>query len=403
MKISGIVCEYNPFHNGHKRQIDILRQNGTEIIVCAMSGNYTQRGEFAIVDKYTRAEAAVRCGADIVVELPFPYSSLSAEGFCRAGVHILSQMGIDTLCFGSESANKAMLSKAADAILTDSFATLYTEYQQQMGTAKAYFHALSCILNEDVAPLSNDILALSYLCAIKREGTEIVPYPIKRDGAAYNSEALDPYKNPSATAIRKALLDQCNPSALQLESYIPSPAVDVLQQAALSGHFPIFSKNADKEIISFFRLMTPNEITNRAVYRSGGGYGVAEDGCGLVSRLCESALSSCTIDELLDKAYNSRYPNARVNRVMLFSLFGVSDAISRSLPSHTTLLAINEKGRCYLSSRRKSASFPIISKPADAPDNTVTKLSNNADAFYASALLQNDQEFFIKKHPFLIK
>ena len=115
MKTVGIVCEYNPFHNGHAHQIELLRQNGFELVVCAMSGNFTQRGELAIADKYTRAESAVRCGADIVVELPFPFSSFSAEGFSRAGVHILSSLGVDTLSFGSESADLTLLSRAADA------------------------------------------------------------------------------------------------------------------------------------------------------------------------------------------------------------------------------------------------------------------------------------------------
>ena len=91
MKTVGIVCEYNPFHNGHKRQIDILRESGAEVIVCAMSGNYTQRGELAVADKYTRAEASVRCGADLVVELPFPYSSLSAEELIRLALKVLAK------------------------------------------------------------------------------------------------------------------------------------------------------------------------------------------------------------------------------------------------------------------------------------------------------------------------
>ena len=118
MRTVGIICEYNPFHTGHKRQIDILRSMGYDCVICAMSGNYTQRGELAIFDKYTRAESALHGGADLIVELPFPFSSLSAEGFANAGVHILSSLGVDAISFGSECADVTLLECAAEAILS---------------------------------------------------------------------------------------------------------------------------------------------------------------------------------------------------------------------------------------------------------------------------------------------
>ena len=121
MRTVGIICEYNPFHLGHKKQIDTLRSMGYGCVICAMSGNYTQRGEFTVFDKYTRAEAAVFSGADIVVELPFPFSSLSAEGFASAGVHILASLGADAISFGSECGDISRLERAADAILSSEF------------------------------------------------------------------------------------------------------------------------------------------------------------------------------------------------------------------------------------------------------------------------------------------
>ena len=135
MRTVGIVCEYNPFHRGHGRQIDILRKSGAETIICAMSGNFSQRGELTVADKYTRAETAVRYGADVVIELPFPYSSLSAEGFCRAGVHILASLGCDTLCFGSETCDKELLSHAADIISSSQFISEYAAIGKNQGSA----------------------------------------------------------------------------------------------------------------------------------------------------------------------------------------------------------------------------------------------------------------------------
>ena len=140
MKAVGIICEYNPFHSGHKRQIDTLRDMGYDCIVCVMSGNFTQRGELAMFDKYTRAKTAVLGGADLVFELPFPYSSLSAEGFATAGVHILSSLGIRNISFGSECADKQLLCTAADVISSQGFIQAYTVAQKNCSKGRGRRH-----------------------------------------------------------------------------------------------------------------------------------------------------------------------------------------------------------------------------------------------------------------------
>lgn len=402
MKTVGIVCEYNPFHNGHAHQIETLRQSGFELIVCAMSGNFTQRGELAIADKYTRAESAIRCGADIVVELPFPFSSFSAEGFSRAGVHILSSLGVDTLSFGSESADLSLLRKAADATCSDEFISAYSNTDKSMGAAKAYFDTLSRFVEGDISPLSNDILGISYLSAIKDLDTKMDVFPIKREGANYNERTLSDIENPSATALRGAVKDNENGFFSISSSSMPKETLTVLQEAQRDGKAPVFSDKIGKEIISFFNLLTPAEIISRAISRSGGGDAVAEDGCGIVERLCNAARNMSTLDEFTSKAYNSRYTDARINRVILFALLGVSNSFSKAVPEHTTLLAASEKGRNYLAEIRKSSSFPIITKPADAPDGRLTGILRASDALYTCAM-SNDTptDYFLKKHPFL--
>ena len=144
-KTVGIICEYNPFHSGHRYQIEDVRSLGFDRIVCVMSGNSVQRGEFAITDKYTRAEMAVNGGADLVLELPFPYSSSSAEFFALAGVRILENAGVDAICFGSECGDIDKLRKAANVCESEGFADNYKELiSRGMGATNAFFEAYEC-------------------------------------------------------------------------------------------------------------------------------------------------------------------------------------------------------------------------------------------------------------------
>lgn len=397
MKTVGIICEYNPFHNGHKKQIDILRDMGYERIVCVMSGNYTQRGELAIADKYTRANVAALGGADVVLELPFPYSSLSAEGFARAGVHILSSVGVDAISFGSESADLDLLYAAAEAVRSQEFIEKYSS-ETKNGSAKSFFFLLGEHIGRDCSILSNDILAIQYIAAIKSLNANVQIVPIKRNGAAYNEKSLEKDILPSATAIRKKIMEDKTLSH-ELEAYMPNGSMGALENTP-----PVFIRNISREIIHYFRSMTPTEISARAISRSGGGKCVADDGCGIVDRLCTSARTAKNIDDLLLSSYNSRFTDARVNRVLLFSIFGVSDLAARSLPEYTKLLATNEIGRAFLSETRKNRSFKIITKPADAPDGSIqSTIEQAADELYTMAMGENTPiDFFVKQKPSIL-
>lgn len=401
MRAVGIVCEYNPFHTGHEHQLEFLRKNGAEIIICAMSGNFSERGELTVADKYTRAEAAIICGADIVLELPFPYSSLSAEGFCSSGVHILSSVGCDTLSFGSESADAGLLHRAADVILSEDFVKSYTESDKNQGSAKAYFDLLSEHLGEDTALLSNDILGISYVAALKREKLNMEIFPIRRNGAAFNETSLgDGF--PSATAIRSAAKNSVEGFFAISEDHLPKGSLVTFQSAQVCGLAPVFTDSIGSDILSFFKLMTPDEIIARAIKKSRGGGAVAEDGCGIVQRLCNCAKGSKDLEEFVTGAYNSRYTDARINRVILFSLIGVSDIFEKSVPEYATLLGASESGRKYLSEIRKNVDFPIITKPADAPDGRLTDILRLSDSLYASAMPKGvNFDYFMKKHPFM--
>lgn len=401
MRVVGIVCEYNPFHTGHKRQIDVLRENGAELIVCAMSGNFSERGELTVADKYTRAESAVKCGADVVVELPFPFSSFSAEGFARAGVHILSRLGCDTLSFGSENANKELLTRAAETVLSEDFIRSYTEATKNQGAAKSYFDLLAAHIGEDTVLLSNDILAISYISAIERANLNMEIFPIRREGAAYTESQLGE-DFPSATAIREAVKNSEEGFLALSDKHLPQETLEVLKSAQNGGYAPVFTESIGSDILSFFKLMSPEDIIARAIKKSGGGTSVCEDGCGIAERLCNCAKRAASFEEFVGSAYNSRYTDARINRVILFSILGVSDIFAKSVPDHTVLLGASEKGRKYLSTIRKTIDFPIVTKPADAREGTLTDIIRFSDSLYSSAMPKGVSfDYFMKKHPFM--
>ena len=376
---------------------------GYDCIVCVMSGNFTERGELAITDKYTRARSAILSGADLVLELPFPYCSTSAEGFAASGIHILGSLGIGAISFGSECANKELLMRAADVIISDEFIELYTEKQRgsQKGSARAYFEALEELVGNTSPLLSNDILAISYIAAIKRAGYDMDIVPIKREGLAYNDTILEENTLPSASAIREAA--RSGDLAGVMHSFAPEGSIKCISEAIRSELCPVLASNIEREILSFFKLMTPSEIKARAVSRSGGGISVMEDGCGICERLCASARDSRSLDELLSKAYNAKYTDARINRVLLFALSGASDALSHSLPEYTTLLAASKQGRALLSMLRKGKPFNVITKPADAPVGVQNTLGRAADELYVKAMPRGlASDYFIKQTPFML-
>lgn len=401
MKNAGIVCEYNPFHNGHKYQIDTLRKSGAECIICVMSGNYTQRGEPAMFDKYTRAEAAIKCGADVVLELPFPYSSLSAEQFARAGVYILDAVGVDTLSFGSECGDTYKLSSAAKVISSAEFGERFSSLQKTVnGTTSAFFEAYEQVSGEKADFKSNDLLGISYIRAINEFESQMQPFVIKRIGGGYTDTAVEG-SMPSAMAIRELLNNQ-DVSLEELSNLVPSDAASTLVLAIERNAAPVSEGLLFPYIQSLFRLHSPDEIKQRATALCGGEC-VLDDGDGICNRTCASAMQSKSAEEFYKALFNSRYTDTRIKRVILYSLFGVSDTFRSSLPEYTVLLGASRRGCEYLSSIRKTAKINIVTKPSDAPECVLTQLSHRADSLYTMLMPKTQRsDFFVKKSPSII-
>ena len=369
----GIICEFNPIHNGHVRLIQKARELGAERVVCIMSGNAVQRGELSIADKYFRAEQAIKCGADLVLELPYPYASASAEYFARAGVSILSDF-VDNIIFGSECGDISLLTNAAECATDDGFrAAVSTRIENGEGAGNAYFGELEsrgfCNLS------SNDILGVEYIRAAKELYADLNFFTIKRDGSMYLDTELKQNENPSASAIRR-LFEDSDPDLSLLSEYMPQSAASALIEAKKRGELTDM-RELDTAMLSFFRLHSGAEFED-----------IAEAGGGLANRICSLARESESSFEMFEKLKTKRYTDARLRRAILFSMTGVTHSLLDEKPSYTVLLAANASGRALLSGKRKLDGITVVTKPADAPECAQTQASARLDAIFTLARKQ---------------
>ncbi len=362
----GIICEFNPLHNGHAYLIRYAKELGASDVICIMSGNFTQRGELPIMDKYSRAESAIKCGTDLVLELPYPWSGASAEYFATAAVKIASSF-CEKLLFGSECGDIELLKKAANICGNADFANEYTEcISNGEGAAFAF---MSCLKKYGIVGLSsNDILGIAYIRAINRLGVDIEPVTVKRQGADYNCSEINDNVYQSATAIRKALL-----SGNAVELHIPQKVNEIIKREEQNGML-VSIKNVEKAILARFRVADVGDFEK-----------FADAGGGIGNRLIRVSREVTTYDEMLEHAKTKRYTDAKLRRAIMFCMTGVMPDDVRSLPEYTTLLGANSNGRKLLSKTRKSDGIKIVTKSADAPDCRPKELSCKLDGIFGLA------------------
>lgn len=368
MKDFGVICECNPFHNGHARLFAEARAMGAERIVCVMSGNAVQRGELAIADRYLRAEILIRCGADLVLELPYPWSAGSAEYFSSAAVSILSDY-VEHIVFGSECGDIAHLEGAAEVAGTQEFRQkLADRLTRGEGAAYAYFEELAARGFPKLS--SNDLLGIEYIRAARRFALPMHFSTVRREGAAYREESLREGENPSATALR-AYLSSGETSALA--SYMPSVAAERLTKAAEDGALTDTAL-VDAAVLLHFRLSKPSDFD-----------GVAELYGGLAERLCAAARESHTAKEWFEQIRTKRYTDAKLRRAILFGLTDVRQDLLAQTPAYTTLLAVSDRGRALLASKRRGKKIPLVTKPADAPIGDQREVGEHLESLFGLA------------------
>ena len=357
MKIIGIICEYNLFHLGHKKQFDRIRQEfgADSRIVCLMSGNFVQRGMPAIFDKSLRARAAVDCGADLVLELPAVYALSSAEGFAAGGVKILSPF-CDYLCFGSETGDAGRLMSTAKALLSPDFSPLLRQ-ELELGCcfAMARQKALEK-MGVDGSLLSNpnDILAVEYCKAILSQNSAMQPFPIWRQGS-YHAERPDD-ENPSATSIRKLVETKERWSA-----YVPADAylADAPVHTLGSG---------ERAILARLRTMSDSDFEALP-------YGSE----GLWRKLMHACRECATLEEILTATKSKRYARTRLDRMVMCAFLGITKEILETTPPYTRVLAMGADGIAVLKKARETWLFPHI---GDKTGESYEKLEQRLDDLY---------------------
>ena len=334
MQTVGVICEYNPFHLGHKKQLDAIRAKfGPETaIVCLMSGNFVQRGHPAIFDKMHRAKAALACGADLVLELPVQYALSSAEGFAAGGVSILSKV-CDTLCFGAETADAELLMATAQALLSADFSAALRRHLDAGLSFPAARQAALHDMGMDSAVLEtpNNILAVEYCKAILSQGSTMNIFPISR-GGSYHDTVADT-KEPSATAVRQLIANNGD-----WQRYVPKEAFSCLQNAAVHE-----LRHGEKAMLARLRTMTDAEFEALP-------YGSE----GLWRKLMHESRRQATLEEILTAVKSKRYTRSRLDRMVMCAFLGLTAADLETAPPYVRVLGFTVQGRAILSRHRES-------------------------------------------------
>lgn len=375
MAAAGIIAEYNPLHLGHCCQLRRLRALlGEETpVICAMSGNFVQRGDFALLGKHARAEAAVRSGADLVLEIPLSWACAPAERFAQGGVEVLLGTGLVTdLVFGSESADAGAIRSATEALLGPDFPeALRRELAGPHSFAAARQRALAGLIGEEGAEVlsrPNDILAVEYAKALSREGSEVHLVPILRQGAGHDEDGGE---YPSAGSIRRMIQEGRRAEALAAMA----PAMRELYEAEEArGRAPVFAAGAERAILAQLRRM--GEADFLALDAGGEGLG---------NRLAAAAREAASLEELLDRAKTKRYAYSRLRRLALWAYLGLRPETLPARVPYLRPLAMNQRGRALLAEARRRAALPILTKPAD-----VRRLSPEAQAVFRREVLATD-------------
>jgi len=343
----GIICEYNPFHMGHKKQIDRIHEAfGPEVsIVCAMSGNFVQRGAPAIIDKTYRAKAAVLCGADLVLELPVTTSLSSAEGFAAGGVKILGSL-CDYLCFGAETADAQALTDTAQALLSRDFPPLL---RSELDTGKSFPAARHAALQQmgmdaDLLSLPNNILGVEYCKAILTQGSRMKPFPIHREGS-YHAEIAD-MENPSATSVRNLMLIAHN-----WRSCVPKQVREVFAGA------PLHSLAAgERAVLARLRTMTEAEFEALP-------YGSE----GLWRKFMHACRQEAGLEAIIAATKSKRYTRTRLDRMVMCAFLGITKDMLEEEAPYTRVLAFNDRGRDILKQAKKTETFLNAGQRAEHP------------------------------------
>ncbi|MDR0287743.1 MAG: nucleotidyltransferase family protein [Clostridiales bacterium] len=366
MTIAAVICEYNPFHNGHKYHIEQTRvKTGVDFVAAVMSGNYVQRGEPAMFDKWSRTKMALLCGVDLVVELPSVFSCSSAAYFANGAIDIAGKIGADFLSFGSENTNLHTLDCISSALLSESpefKVKLKASLKNGNTLAKSKQDAMN---TEKFRP--NEILAIEYLIALKKKNSKIIPVAVERRGNEYNDILLSG-KLSSASAVRKAINTDDN----SVWEAIPEEAASIIKEELFTGRAPITFIDFNKIIVSNLLSLGPAGIKQLPF--------VSE---GLENKIYHECLIHMDTEKIIQNCTCRRYTSGRIRRILTSTLTGVTaqtlKKYSENGVPYIKILGFKKKAEPLVKKISEKLPVPLITRPG----SDVKKL-----APYASYLLE---------------
>ena len=346
-RVLGIIAEYNPFHNGHMYHLQKAKeQSGAQYCICVMSGNFVQRGNTSIVNKWKKAEMALLNGVDLVIELPTIYSVASAEGFSLGAIKLLNNLKIvDAISFGTETSDFAALNNISSIVNEEPMkykSILNSELKKGLSFPKARENALMLYLNDNkrydnILNTSNNILAIEYLKALKKIKSTIQPIPVKREKVYYNDNVIvDEFA--SATAIRKLLK---NEEFSEIRKVVPKSTYQILEKETELGNVVLDLSRYEKEIIYNLRRMTVSEIAE-----------LPDVNEGLEHSLKNAANYSNDITNLINIVKTKRYTVTRIQRILICALLGITKrdvGMAKKTEPYIRVLGFNEKGKELIS------------------------------------------------------
>ncbi len=362
MKCLGIISEYNPFHTGHAYHIAESRRilGETTAVISVMSGNFVQRGDSALADKWTRTRLALAGGVDLVLELPTPWATASAEGFALGAVHLLSTTGVvDVLSFGSEGGDLASLCSLARALDGEDYQQiLQVQLSQGVSFPVARARAMHDLLGEEAEALQtpNNNLGIEYLRAIKHLHSPLQALTVQRQGVAHDSHDSHP-QFLSASQLRQRLLQG---DTAHLCPYLTEDAIGLLQKTGLAS-----LQFAQRGVFARLRSMTKDDFLQLPDCKEG-----------LENLLYKACRESSTLEALYASIKSKRYTHARIRRLVLSAFLGIT--APHGLPPYLRVLGMNERGKQLLKEMKQTATLPILSKASH-----VRKLSPEAQAVFA--------------------
>lgn len=341
MKTVAIICEYNPFHNGHKYQIEKIRKSFGENtrIVAIMSGNFVQRGEFAIFEKHTRAEMAINSGVDLVVELPIIHAISSAENFAKGGVLVANELNVDYLCFGSECGDIKLLEEVSRCTLDNDF---IEKVKECMKSGISYPLAVSNVLSDikkeykEIITNPNNTLGIEYIKSLITLKSHVKPMTILREKVSHNSKSTKE-NYASASYIRENIKND-------IKKFIPNENEHLVKM----GNISLINENA---ILSFLKRKSPEFFKQ-----------IPDVSEGLENKIVKELKTATSLDEFYDKTTSKRYTKSRIRRIIINSYLELNKKHQEIGIKYIKTLAFNDVGVSLI--REYTSNLPLIIKPS---------------------------------------